>query len=319
MLAGMRRRAVTINDGLVMGILIGFFAGAVTISLIAFSGWFRDFSGFSAWVDSFAQNFGTEMFGAFLTFYLIEMLRGSRREREAGERAAEERKRQLIRQLGSIDNATATNAASELRASGWLEDGSLRGAHLREANLAGADLRQADLSGADLRGADLEGARLAWVRLDDADLNGANLSGASLLRAKLREANLLTANLAGVDLRRAFLQGVGLWEANMANADVREANLSGADLRQANLAGASLWEADLARADLQGAKLDAETRLPDGSYATTENDVRTLARFTDLDHPEFWRSDAPKSPAYRGADDLDDPGYESHKRRWPDD
>jgi hypothetical protein len=41
----------------------------------------------------------------------------------------------------------------------------------------------------------------------------------------------------------------------------------------------------------------SETTLPDGTKWTLDADV---ARFNDPDHPEFWRSDDPSSPAYRG-------------------
>ena len=59
-----------------MGILIGLFAGALEASL--FSHFRTETPDLWKWVDGFAQNFGTEMFGAFLTFMLIETLVGTR-------------------------------------------------------------------------------------------------------------------------------------------------------------------------------------------------------------------------------------------------
>ena len=65
----------------------------------------------------------------------------------------------------------------------------------------------------------------------------------------------------------------------------------------------------------------ALSALPDESKATAETDAAALARFTEPEDPDFWRSDNPMSPAYQGAEDptfstyLD---YAAHKRRWPD-
>jgi uncharacterized protein YjbI with pentapeptide repeats len=70
-----------------------------------------------------------------------------------------------------------------------------------------------------------------------------------------------------------------------------KANLSGADLRGTNLRGA-----DLEYAILEDAQWDETTVLPDDTYWTTEVD---LARFTDPNHADFWRSDELGSPAYK--------------------
>jgi hypothetical protein len=121
---------------------------------------------------------------------------------------------------------------------------------LRRANLRLANLEGVDLVRADLRGADL-------VRT--------NLQGAKLWLADLREADLSGADLRGAELRGTTLQG-----ANLARA-----NLEGAELRGANLQGAMLAEA----------KLDKNTILPDGSKWRADSD---LARFTDVQHPNFW-------------------------------
>lgn len=130
------------------------------------------------------------------------------------ERSAHEQLRaKLIRQLGSTDNRIALRAVRELRAGGWLEDGSLRGANLMRANLRGASLIggnlqeavlfRADLQEADLVGTNLQGAYLARANLEEADLRGAKLQG-----AKLQGANLQGADLQGADLEGANLEGV---------------------------------------------------------------------------------------------------------------
>jgi hypothetical protein len=99
------------------------------------------------------------MFGAFLTFMLLTLVLGTRQEKE-----------RLSRQLGSRVNAVALQATEELRAHGWLEDGSLQGVVLDFANLQGAMLKMADLqktwiNHANLRGANLEGAYLQGAYL----------------------------------------------------------------------------------------------------------------------------------------------------------
>ncbi|MCA9904034.1 MAG: pentapeptide repeat-containing protein, partial [Anaerolineae bacterium] len=74
------------------------------------------------------------------------------------------------------------------------------------------------------------------------------------------------------------------------------ADLSGAELNSTNLAQAVLINANLADALFVDVTFDASTTLPDGTHWTPDTD---LSRFTDPDHPQFWRSDNPVSPAYR--------------------
>ena len=54
-------------------------------------------------------------------------------------------------------------------------------------------------------------------------------------------------------------------------------------------------------ANLTGADFAEDTRLPDGTHWTPDTDI---TRFTDPDHPRFWRSDDPESPAYGGGDEA---------------
>ena len=120
-------------------------------------------------------------------------------------RAEEDLKAQLIREMGSPDNGIALRAIKELRARGWIEDGSLRNARLSLANLEGAELEDVDLSGAslcetnmqraDLKSANLKGANLARANLQNAVLTNANLQDSSLSGALLRSANLSASNL----------------------------------------------------------------------------------------------------------------------------
>jgi len=251
MIAKIRRYFQNISDRDVMSILIGFFLGAITVSLSAH--FLSGEAGLWVWAEGFFQNFGTEMFGAFLTFLLIEVLVSGRRERESEVHRAKERKEQLIRQLRSGVNAEARRAAEELRARGWLVDGALRGADLHNANLQDASLYKADMQGANLLRANLQGA----------NLREALLKGAKMQWADLRGANLRKADLQGVHLGGGKIEGVNLTEANLADAIITVHQLRTAHA----LRGATMYhgdrydgryhlEGDLEAAQEQGAALD---------------------------------------------------------------
>jgi len=152
------------------------------------------------WGEGWLQNFSTEMFGALFTFLLLERIVGARQQREAEQRKIEQEKQNLIIQMRSEGNAIAKNAVRQLRARGWLEDGSLQGLDFRDANLQGAKLRDANLQNVSLKGADLRKASLVGANLQDADLEAANLEGAELRRARLQGAYLENANLQGADV-----------------------------------------------------------------------------------------------------------------------
>jgi uncharacterized protein YjbI with pentapeptide repeats len=115
----------------------------------------------------------------------------------------------LIHKLRSFENKVVLQAIEDLRARGWLEDGSLDGIRLCHARMQGADLFQANLRNIDFHQA----------KLDFADLSGANLSGAKLARTSLLEANFSGANLNGADLMKANLVGArNLTEAQLVQA-----------------------------------------------------------------------------------------------------
>src|SRR3990172_2910452 len=79
----------------------------------------------------------------------------------------------LVRKLRSPESKLVLEAVEELRARGWLEDGSLRGvvlchAHLEMANLSNVKLTRANLQGANFSAANLRGADLFKAKLRDA-------------------------------------------------------------------------------------------------------------------------------------------------------
>lgn len=103
-------------------------------------------------------------------------------------------------------------------------------------------------------------------------------------------ANLWDADLEGADLGECDLRDVNLWIANLRDARLW-ADLRGANLYQADLSGAmftSHWG---------GATFDPTTKLPDGTFWQSDTD---MSRFTNPNHPEFWRSSDRRSPAFVG-------------------
>ena len=299
----LRRRFLNIGDGLVMGILIGLFAGAVGASL--FSHFRTAAPDLWVWADGFAQNFGTEMFGAFLTFALIEVLVGGRNRRDEEaflQRALQKQREQtrqeeyraektrLILQMGSPFNESAVEAARQLGHRGWLEDGSLERAKLSDAHLERANLSSANLEYANLRGANLKVANLSETNLERAKLIRANLGYARLWRTNFLYADMSSAHLEGAYLEESYLQVANLSSAHLENAHLSGANLTAADLSGANLQGADMNGANLANADLTYAYLE-------GAQHTTVAMLReartlsgaTLADGTKLPTDDKWR------------------------------
>src|SRR5688572_24630660 len=116
------------------------------------------------WEDLYS-NVGTDLLSIALTVLIIDKLVERRDTRQ--------HKARLIREMGSRDNGTVQRAVDELRAQGWLTDGSL----------LHADLKYANLSDVNLADANLEEAYLSFAVLHRADLRNAKLSRAILRQA----------------------------------------------------------------------------------------------------------------------------------------
>ncbi len=194
----------------------------------------------------------TNSFGVAVTILLVEDLYRRHSTRE--------KKRQLVLQLGSPDNAFALDAVRKLRALGWVEDGTLQGAVLIRANLAnaplaganltGCNLEQAILVGADLRGSQFAGSNMRAANLSGADLTQASLVDVDLVYANMRKAILISVDLENAGLLYAHLEGTRLISANLVGTDLSGAHLEAANLQGANLEGADLRGVDLAKVDL---------------------------------------------------------------------
>jgi uncharacterized protein YjbI with pentapeptide repeats len=293
-IARIRQYLLTARYGAVVLVLMAFFVGAIVGSSFAYLQT-RVSPDWAVWWSELLQSLGAEIFGASLLFFLMEMIAGRRRAQEAKARKVEDRKEWLIWHLGSIVNEETMRVAEELRTAGWLQDGSLEGARLWRANLQEVRLWRANLKKASLREANLQGTDLIEADLRGADLVKANLQGASLLGTKLEGVTLWEANLQGASLWGANMRLASLWHANLQETRLWQTNLQGASLEWANLRGANLREANLIEASFSEAIFDETTVLPDRT-AWTPN--VNLARFTNPEHPKFWRSDNPESPAY---------------------
>lgn len=115
-------------------------------------------------LSNWVLNMGSELFGALITFLLIEQFVG----RDEKER---ETKSSLIHRMTSTNEFEAQRAVKDLRVHHWLCDGTLQGIDLSGANLTGAWLDNADLKSACLLSVNLMDASLLYVDLSDAIYN----------------------------------------------------------------------------------------------------------------------------------------------------
>lgn len=213
--------------------------------------------------ESFLGDLFPEAAGILFTVVVLDRL-NERRLRS-------ERKKALMRQLGSQSNEFSLEAKRLLEMEdGWLEE-ALREKNFRRANWKGMIFpNNTDLSGIDLFRANLIESKLM----------GVNLTDAKVIQADLTKAVLRHTNLTDADLSNAVLTSARLWSAILHKADLTAANLEGAKLQGARLEGAILTDV----------KYDKKTCLPDGSHWEQGTE---MSRFTDPAHPKFWRSDSP--------------------------
>lgn len=153
------------------------------------------------------------------------------------------------------------------------------------------------------------------------------------IREMWYEGWLQDNSVCGARLRYANLQGADLGLCDLREVDFYRSNLRGAimwaDLRGANLIDADIKEAQFVRPEnnpfppiypkmAQGfgseypkhALFDKNTILPDGSK-WSEKEGYDLARFTNSNHEEFWRSSRWQSPAYKDAEEAYRQAYSS--------
>jgi uncharacterized protein YjbI with pentapeptide repeats len=199
-------------------------------------------------IADFYANVSVDCLSIAFAILVIDRLNERRAEREL--------KAQLIREMRGSDKGFALRAIEELRAHGWMRDGSMRGANLIEANLQDAELHYAELQKSRLNNANLQGTVLQGANLQEAGIRAANLYGADLTRA-----NLQRVNFTGANLENAYLYG-----ANCSNVLFMSASLKGAHLAMANLSGSILLQHHFVTLhDLMGARMPSGM-IYDGRY-----------------------------------------------------
>ncbi len=260
--------------------------GIVALLTAALSQWLSGAKvgvGSREWWVNFVQGISTEMVGAILTGLLFTFIVGTVEEIEADAAL----KTNLVLQLGSPDNGTALEALRELRSHGWHGDGTLRG-----VNLSGANLRGANLEGVALRETNLINANLQGAVLVGTDLRGADLTGANLQDTVVEEYYLVSSDpsIRDLDAELFFLVAARLEPREyaclraMVEQEVLEQETRSEQLNRALLSLSLPFY------------VDERTTLPDRTKWMCGTDLK---RFIDPEHPDFWRSDNPLSPAYR--------------------
>ncbi len=238
---------------------------------------------FRQFVSDFYANGGAELLSIAITVLVIETLSERRSNRIE--------KQRLIAEMGSLDATTTRNAVRQLRANGWLYDGSLNSADLNEANLDGTDLRNANIERANLQSAKLNHSRLdnacirdsnfAHAELNKANLTNTDLQNANFCEAKmtstiLSEADLLGANFQNVQLDHAYLTGCNLIKANFDGANLGHADLREANLSNATLIGAQLIRIKMEKSIIRDAKLDYTTTIQVADFTEADLTNSTL-------------------------------------------
>lgn len=199
-------------------------------------------------MQDFYANVSTELMSIAITVLIIDALNYRREKKD--ERA------RLIAEMGNRDNGLALRAVEDLRAEGWLFDGTVGPADLWGANLEGANLRECVLHDVSLGRANLIDADLSDADLREADLSRANLQNATLSRADLRRADLSRANFQNVSA-----EWVNLQNADLSRADFQGAMLGWSSLSHTDLSMAIFKDASLRNVDLSGARLVAHKQL----------------------------------------------------------
>ena len=140
----------------------------------------KSFSMSSLWGDFYA-NISTELVSIAITVLFVDFL--------YSRKSKEELKKQLIREMGNANNVIALRAVNELRAHGWLRDGTLKNERFYNSDLTNADLKDANLSGVSFTDVIFRKANLANAKLNKASIIGCDLSGANFARADLEDLN----------------------------------------------------------------------------------------------------------------------------------
>jgi uncharacterized protein YjbI with pentapeptide repeats len=226
---------------------IGLGLAAAGVFYYLFKGMLINYPGWHAFYDSIHA----ELIGIGVTVLILGNANQHMR--------IQQEKRRLILQMGSPDNAFAIEAVRQLRARGWLFDGTVNGAFLQKASLVGADLSKAVLINANLFQAHLERANIRRANLQKANLDWAQLKGADLSLSKLNNSNIKGSNLV---------------DTNLSYASLNRVNLSFSKLPGAQLYGAQIDNSILYSTDLSKIYYDENTTWIGSKYNIGENGTK---------------------------------------------
>jgi hypothetical protein len=239
-----------------LGILLALIG--ITVTLIGHFNQYGTLDVRRLFADMYA-NIGAELLSIALTVLIIDKL-VERRDRH-------QQKERLIREMGSRDSGTALSAVDELRARGWLTDGSL----------TRADLKYANLSDANLADAVMPGAYLTFAILKAADLRNASLRGAILRSTDLREALLLNTDLSDTKILDANLQNAKMQGANLAGAQITGSDLTGVrGLTDERFASTSKLQKSIMPT---GARYDGRYNLPADIIGIDPTNIAAMADY----------------------------------------
>ncbi|MEX2030707.1 MAG: pentapeptide repeat-containing protein [Anaerolineales bacterium] len=210
-------------------------------------------------------NIITDLFGIALAVFILDAMYRLRSDAEL--------KKVLIAKLGSKNNAVATEAIHELKARGWLADGSLVRAFLISANLDGNSF-----TGADLRRVSFSFASLKATSWFEANVQGAFFDGADLQNAHL------SMHAVGPHFAEADLSGAMLYKANLRGAHVRDEQLSRAR---------SLWGATMPDGRLYDGRFNLQEDIKlHLKFARNPNDADEWARFYGVPLDQYLEGQA---------------------------
>lgn len=218
------------------------------------------------------KDIAAELIGAGLAVFTIDYAneRRAKREYEAD----------LLRRIGSSINVVALSAIEEAKAQQWFIEGKLKGAKLRRANFENADFVTRSLHETPVFGWGevSQGAKLEKAIFADSVVTEADFSSATLTKCDFRGANVVGAKFLSANCQ----------DINFLGADVRGVDFTNANLDGAQFVGIRAQEAIgvPGRKYLTSARVDSNTIMPDGSRL---NSISDLERFTNAQHPNFWR------------------------------
>lgn len=162
-------------------------------------------------VQDLYANGGAELLSIAITVLIIDTLNKKRSE--------DERKRELILQMGSPSNDFAIEAVRLLDHHNWVKDGSLRKQFFTYANLENVILLAADFShstiiestfkNAELEDTTFHGCRFEYCNFENIEFAHINMSDSELIGCFFRNANM--SNIHPLNWKNTILPDGTIW------------------------------------------------------------------------------------------------------------